>query len=208
MMGQMCEQKATHQELKDLCHEMVKMQTAEIAQMKQWLKDWYGIEYQAQVRPDAMKEMEELSKLSGAAFEVMFMKMLIKHHAEAIMMSAECLHMSYHKELDQLCIKMIQSQVEEVKKLKQWLCDWYQICEGQNRMDEAPMEMTANGKSNGPFTLSFVAKEDGEYEVQARTNLARGDWIPFTNIVGASGIKTIEDDETAGGKFYRLKGEK
>ena len=136
------------------------------------------------------------------------MKMLIKHHAEAIMMSAECLHMSYHKELDQLCIKMIQSQVEEVKKLKQWLCDWYQICEGQNRMDEAPMEMTANGKSNGPFTLSFVAKADGEYEVQARTNLARGDWIPFTNIVGASGIKKIEDDETAGGKFYRLKGEK
>ena len=204
-MGQMCEQKATHQDLKDLCHEMVKMQTAEIGQMKQWLKDWYGIDYQPEVRPDAMKEMEELSKLSGAAFEVMFMKMLIKHHAEAMMMSAECLHMSYHKELDQLCVEIIENQVAEVKELKQWLCEWYQICDGQNRMDEGPMQMSASGDSDGQLKLAFVASAERSYQVQAKTELDGGDWMALTNIAGVSGIQTIEEPNTAGSKFYRLK---
>ena len=43
--------------------------------------------------------------------------MLSMHHAEAIMMSADCLKMSYHKELDQLCMKMIQDQLNEVRSL-------------------------------------------------------------------------------------------
>lgn len=205
MMGAMCEEKAVHQELKDLCHEMAKTQTAEIAQMKGWLKNWYGVDYEAKVRPESMKQMEELNKLSGAAFEVMFMKMLSMHHADAIMMSAECLQMSFHKELDQLCMKMIQGQLDEVKKLKQWLCDWYQICEGQNRMDEGPMQMSVGTNNPGRFSLSFLANSQMAYQVEAKTSVTANAWTPVSEVKGVSGVQTIEDTTPAPSKYFRLR---
>lgn len=205
MMGEMCERKALRQELKDLCRMMAQTQAAEIAQMKSWLTNWYGVDYVAQVRPESMKEMEDLEKLSGAAFEVMFMKMLSMHHADAIMMSAECLQMSYHKELDQLCIKMIQDQLNEVKKLKQWLCEWHQICDGQNRMDEGPMQMNAQSINARPFSFSFLANSELAYQVDAKTSLTENAWLPVARVEGVSGVQTIEDSAPAATKFFRLR---
>lgn len=43
MMAQDALQKAEHQEIKDLAQEIITAQEAEIAQMKTWLQEWYGI---------------------------------------------------------------------------------------------------------------------------------------------------------------------
>lgn len=41
-MARDAQQKTEHEEIKKLAGEIVTAQEAEIAQMKQWLKDWYG----------------------------------------------------------------------------------------------------------------------------------------------------------------------
>jgi uncharacterized protein (DUF305 family) len=43
-MAQDALQQAKRQEIKDLAQEIISAQEAEIAQMKTWLKDWYGVE--------------------------------------------------------------------------------------------------------------------------------------------------------------------
>jgi uncharacterized protein (DUF305 family) len=43
-MAQDALQQAERQEIKDLAQEIISAQEAEIAQMKTWLKDWYGVE--------------------------------------------------------------------------------------------------------------------------------------------------------------------
>jgi uncharacterized protein (DUF305 family) len=41
-MAAMALESAQHDELKEMARNIVSAQTAEIAQMKQWLRDWYG----------------------------------------------------------------------------------------------------------------------------------------------------------------------
>jgi uncharacterized protein (DUF305 family) len=36
---------AEHEELKELCENIITSQRGEIEQMESWLKDWYGIEH-------------------------------------------------------------------------------------------------------------------------------------------------------------------
>jgi uncharacterized protein (DUF305 family) len=42
-MAQDALQNAERQEIKDLANEIISAQEAEIAQMRQWLSEWYGI---------------------------------------------------------------------------------------------------------------------------------------------------------------------
>lgn len=91
MMGELCLEKAVHQELRTMCEEIIAAQTQEIETMQSWLQEWYGISYEPQMKPGDMQEMEKLAATSGEEFEIMFMEMMIKHHAKAIKQAARCL---------------------------------------------------------------------------------------------------------------------
>ena len=128
MMAEMCVEKAVHEELRQLCEDIIAAQSAEIRQMQGWLQEWYGISYAPEMKPGAMKQMEKLAAMSGAEFEIAFMEMMIKHHAKAVKEGEQCVERVYHEELRELCENIIATQTAEIELMQTWLCEWYGIC--------------------------------------------------------------------------------
>jgi uncharacterized protein (DUF305 family) len=143
-MGQMALQKSTHPELKGMAQSIISDQDAEIAQMTQWLRDWYGMQPPAGTSmamtciqdmmpmlhgrmPDMDIAMQSLQSKSGPEFEVAFMSDMIQHHAMAIMMSAPVLMAGYHHDLLTLAENVVMSQGQEIRQMDEWLQSWYGV---------------------------------------------------------------------------------
>jgi len=128
MMGELCLEKAVHEELRTMCEEIIAAQTQEIETMQSWLQEWYGLSYEPQMKPGDMQQMEKLAATSGEEFEIMFMEMMIKHHAKAIKQATKCTQQAYHDALVDMCENIIVTQQAEIEQMQTWLCDWYGIC--------------------------------------------------------------------------------
>jgi uncharacterized protein (DUF305 family) len=126
MMAEMCVAKATHEELRTLCQNIITTQTQEIQMMQSWLQSWYGISYEPRVKDGG--QMEKLSSLYGAEFEIEFMRMMIRHHLGAIKEASACVERVYHEELRTLCENIITAQAAEIEQMRTWLCRWYGVC--------------------------------------------------------------------------------
>lgn len=130
MTAEVCVENAVHEELRQLCEQIIAAQTAEIEQMQQWLSAWYGISYEPRMTPGMEREVARLAALEGAEFEITFMEMMIRHHEGAIREAEECLERAYHDELEQLCTNIIEAQEAEIAQMQEWLCEWYGECTG------------------------------------------------------------------------------
>ena len=129
-MAMICTNKAVHPELEQLCENVITAQSAEIEQMQTWLRDWYGVEHEPEMTAGDERQMEKLAALNGAEFEIAFMRMLIRHHAIAIVRAQNCVRRAFHQELIQMCHDIVQAQTSEIQTLETWLCQWYGICHG------------------------------------------------------------------------------
>lgn len=130
-MGEMClEKDLIHTELEQTCASIVQVQSAEIVEMQGWLQSWYGIEYEPEMKPGSMKQMEKLASLDGAEFEIAFMEMMIKHHSKAVKEGQHCIDRAYHEELIEACEDIVTSQTAEIELMESWLCQWYGLCNG------------------------------------------------------------------------------
>lgn len=127
-MGEMCLEKATHEELKATCADIVTTQTQEIAIMQSWLSSWYGVSYSPDMTQGHHNMMERMAGMSAEEFEVMFLKMMIRHHWQAVVKSSTCLDRASHEELVAMCEDIIIAQSAEIEQMRTWLCDWYGIC--------------------------------------------------------------------------------
>jgi uncharacterized protein (DUF305 family) len=129
MTGMMCEERAIHEELRELCHEIVAAQTAEIEMMQGWLEEWYGITHEPVMKRGAEKKMEQMGEMEGEEFEIEFMTMMIRHHEKAVREGIHCQARAYHEELIELCEDIVETQAAEIALMESWLCDWYEICD-------------------------------------------------------------------------------
>jgi len=127
-MGEMCLDKAVHDELRSMCEEIIASQSQEIEQMQSWLSDWYDTTHEPEMKPGDMKMMERLAALEGEEFEIAFMEMMIQHHQQAIREAGQCVQRAYHDELKNLCRQIIEAQQQEIAQMQTWLCEWYQMC--------------------------------------------------------------------------------
>lgn len=89
--------------------------------MQVWLDGWYGLEYEPEMKPGDMNQMEKLAVLNGAEFEIEFMEMMIKHHSKAIKEGEQCLKRAYHPDLLELCGDIIEAQTAEIDLMESWL---------------------------------------------------------------------------------------
>jgi uncharacterized protein (DUF305 family) len=150
MMARPAAAQAAHQETKDLAQTIINDQTREIAQMRAWAKDWYGLDVPD---PIAMMEqmmgqgmgmpmgqmmgqmpmmhdmsmMNDLSKLPPQRLEVVFLSQMIPHHQSAIDMANLVPERTAHQELKDLSKNIIASQSSEVDRMNSWLSSWYSL---------------------------------------------------------------------------------
>ncbi len=127
-MGQMCLQKAVHPELLALCANIVNTQSQEIATMQSWLSSWYGVSYQPEMTNGMQQQMQRMMSMTPTEFEMEFLKMMIRHHWKAVVMSSTCVDRAYHEQLRGMCEDIIIAQTAEIQQMRTWLCEWYGLC--------------------------------------------------------------------------------
>lgn len=126
-MSQVCLQKATLDNLKSLCQQVVTTQQQQIETMQSWLRDWYGINYAPTSNNFSKNVVNQLSALSGDDFNVTFMKTLTSHHWGAIEFGGEIIDRAYHTEFVELATNVITGQVNEINQLRSLLKNVYGI---------------------------------------------------------------------------------
>lgn len=109
----------TTPEILQLVENIVAAQEAEIAQMKEWYRDWYGQEYEdtGEYRP----MMRDLSQLSGAVLDRTFLEDMIMHHMGAIMMARSVQPYVEHSEVENLTQAIVTTQSDEIRLMRQLL---------------------------------------------------------------------------------------
>lgn len=128
-MGNICLAKAAHQELRALCQKIITVQQEEISTMQQWLAEWYGISnFQPQMNPGQQTQLEKLSMLNNAEFEIEFMQKMIRHHKMAVVKGSQCIEHTYHQDLQDMCAGIVSGQLAEIQQMQEWLCTWYGVC--------------------------------------------------------------------------------
>lgn len=107
-------------EIKKLAEDIVVAQEKEITMMKGWYQSWYGEVYVADPK-DYKPMMRDLSRLSGAALDKVFLEDMIMHHMGAIMMAQSVqLHIE-HKEMTDLTKAIMETQTAEIEMMRQML---------------------------------------------------------------------------------------
>jgi uncharacterized protein (DUF305 family) len=148
MMSEMALQKAARPEVRELAQRVIDSQTAEVALMSNWLRDWYGMEAPAgTMMPQEMMAMMDMPMLrgqmpsteqqqaqmralemkSGAEFDIAYLSMLAEHHAMAIMMTPPVLLGGHHAALYDQAAMIAQDQGEEIGEIQMLLQQFYGI---------------------------------------------------------------------------------
>lgn len=139
VMAQEVLQKSQRPEMKKLAEEIIKAQTKEIAEMKQWRKAWYpkasatpmawhaAMGHMMAMSEDQRKSMMMSMDLGKAdpQFDQRFLNAMIPHHEGAIVMANDVLSKAKAPELKQLANNIITSQQAEIDQMKQWRKAWY-----------------------------------------------------------------------------------
>jgi uncharacterized protein (DUF305 family) len=130
--------KSTRPELKTLATGILKAQTGEIAQLKQWRKDWYPkaasepIAWNSEMGHMMPMTTEQISTMRmdmnlGAAdrsFDQRFLAAMIPHHEGAIVMAKDLLAKSTRPEMKKLAQDILTSQQAEIDQMKGWQTAW------------------------------------------------------------------------------------
>ena len=109
-------------EIKKLAQDIVVAQEKEIAMMQGWYQKWYGEAYVA--TPEAYTPMmRDLSQLSGAALDKVFLEDMIMHHEGALMMAQSVQPYIENKEITDLTKAIMETQTEEIEIMRELVKD-------------------------------------------------------------------------------------
>ena len=117
-MSQLCVQKAVNADLKDLCGRIAQDQSNEIAQLRGYLKAWYGIDHQPQMTRGDQQQLDRLARLSGHEFDIAVSEMFIRHHEQIIRGSERVEDRLYHPELRQFAQHVITEQSQDIAEFQ------------------------------------------------------------------------------------------
>ena len=104
---------ATTPETKQDAQEVIESQTREIAQMNQWLKDWYQVEPSPEQQEMMREDMAAMMAMPVNS-DRMFYEMMIPHHQGALDMSALVDEKSERQELKTLAGEISSAQAAEI----------------------------------------------------------------------------------------------
>ncbi len=130
-MAQLADGRAKNPEIQALTVNVIRDQEREIAQMREWYKDWYGKEVpqtdghgsgghnSMQGMSDSMMA-GDLEKLRNASnFDLEFVQQMIPHHEGAVKMAQNILLKAKHEEIKDLANMIIASQSKEIQEMRE-----------------------------------------------------------------------------------------
>ncbi|MGH3764837.1 MAG: DUF305 domain-containing protein [Pseudonocardiaceae bacterium] len=137
-MSTMATQRAGSPQVKDLAARIHTAQQPEIDQMSGWLRAWNAQVPSASSPMDGMgqmdhgaggqmpgmmsgDQMQQLAQATGAAFDRMFLQMMITHHQGAVTMARTELSDGQDPEARQLAQRIIDSQQREITEMQAML---------------------------------------------------------------------------------------
>jgi uncharacterized protein (DUF305 family) len=138
-MAQDAMKKTTREEIKQFAQSVIDRQQQEIDQLKEWRQTWYAdagaepVIYSTQMKETvAMSEEQKTAAMMqkrlgkvGDRFDSRFMRIMMPHHREAVLMARQALRKAEHPELKELAQTMIDSQNQDIQQLREWLKAWY-----------------------------------------------------------------------------------
>lgn len=114
----------TDPELKKFLQGVIEVQSKEIAQMKQWHKEWFGTDSVPNSNYQPM--MGDLTQHSGKELERAYIAGMIDHHKGAIQMAKDVLPLTNRTEVKAMANNIVTLQEKEVSMLNGWLQTKYQ----------------------------------------------------------------------------------
>lgn len=125
--------RAEHSEIKTLSSGIIKSQSEEIDQMKQWYTSWFGNEVPNLgssmghgMGGGMMGNETDINILENAKpFDKEFIEQMIPHHQMAVMMSQMLLRSTSRPEMKQLAENIIEAQTKEINQMREWYRGWY-----------------------------------------------------------------------------------
>ena len=114
------------QEMRDFGATIIETQSAEVEQMKAWLKEWYP---GRDTTSDYMPMMGDLSELRGDELDQEFLETMIPHHMMAVMMSQQLVNagIAEHEALVPFAENIRDVQHKEIFMMRDWLGDWFDV---------------------------------------------------------------------------------
>lgn len=113
------ERGGTTPEIRQLVEDIVVAQEAEIADMQRWHQDWYDEPYVDTGEYEPM--MRDLSGMSGAELDRVFLEDMVRHHMGAIMMARSVQPHIEHDEIAELTRSIVATQSAEISQMQQML---------------------------------------------------------------------------------------
>lgn len=125
--------KAPSKELRSLARRNNRMQREEILEAQDFLRKWYGIDYQPQLSESSRRAIEHLERAEGAHFDQDFIEIFSRHHFMAVGPSTECQVASdvKHPSLRRYCRGIVESQLGDIMAMRHLYCERYGVCDYQ-----------------------------------------------------------------------------
>ncbi len=124
-MAELAERQQASPEVRDLADRIAAAQGPEIEQMSQWLEGWGEHAHEEGAHGDdhmdgmmTSAQMEELSGATGAAFDRLFLTMMIEHHEGAVAMAREAQADGAHAGTIALAKRVEEAQLAEIDEME------------------------------------------------------------------------------------------
>ena len=129
-MAKVALKNAEHKEIKDLAHNIISSQQAEIEKLKSIKKEEFGTSrVPMQMSPKQMRSMGMMMNPQMLAhsepFDKAFIDAMIPHHKSAIEMANVALKESKNPQIKELAQNIVSAQKREISQMKQWHEEWY-----------------------------------------------------------------------------------
>lgn len=133
-MAKLALEKSQRSEIKELANTIIKTQSDEISNMREWYKDWYGTDVPKNamgnngmgMRDGMMNNSMDSKSLADATdFDKEFLTQMTMHHKMAVMMVQMMLSNTNRPEMEQLGKDIIATQTKEINQMQSWYQAWY-----------------------------------------------------------------------------------
>ena len=136
IMAQLAQERATHTEIKVLANNIITSQSEEITKMRNWYKDWFGIDVPKsnistgmgvgmRMQGGMMGDETDLEKLRNVSnFDKEFIGEMIPHHQMAVMMAQMLKNTTNKEEMRTLADNIISVQTKEINEMREWYKAW------------------------------------------------------------------------------------